>query len=164
MTPDKDMSEVMEKVDAQVGRAVERLGETPDKAEKKFIATQVGDEKPVVTPYENPTQAAVERFKKEFIEKNYWKSDNEDTAFVAIERFFSFLTTEITSAYERGVADERRRVVEVVEGQVFEMNVDEYVKKVDAWDGRNYDVAFDNGYYQAITDLKERLTNLTEKK
>lgn len=54
------------------------------------------------------------RFDKIFVQDNLWKSDNEDTAYVAIDRIKDFIRAEIASA----ISSEKARVVAIVENEM----------------------------------------------
>lgn len=51
-----------------------------------------------------------ERFDKLFVEENFWKSDNEDTAFVAVGNIKEFIEKEIAAAR----AEERQRCLKAL--------------------------------------------------
>lgn len=50
-------------------------------------------------------------------------------------------------------------VLEVLKETKYEMHVDEYLKFVKQWDGKDFDVPFDRGYQQALSDIKSALAN-----
>ena len=49
------------------------------------------------------------------------------------------------------------RLVEGIEGMTYAMNVDEYLELVEKWEGKNYDQPFDDGYAQALKDIRENV-------
>ena len=49
------------------------------------------------------------------------------------------------------------RLVEGIEGMTYAMNVDEYLELVEKWEGKNYDQPFDDGYAQALKDIREKV-------
>ena len=48
-------------------------------------------------------------------------------------------------------------LVEGIEGMTYAMNVDEYLELVEKWEGKNYDQPFDDGYEQALKDIRENV-------
>ena len=48
-------------------------------------------------------------------------------------------------------------LVEGIEGMTYAMNVDEYLELVEKWEGENYDQPFDDGYAQALKDIRENV-------
>ena len=48
-------------------------------------------------------------------------------------------------------------LVEGIEGMTYAMNVDEYLELVEKWEGKNYDQPFDDGYAQALKDIREKV-------
>lgn len=46
-----------------------------------------------------------------------------------------------------------------IEAMQFKMDVDEYLPKVKAWNGTNYDVPFDDGYAQCKKDIAALLSD-----
>ena len=50
-------------------------------------------------------------------------------------------------------------LVEGIEGMTYAMNVDEYLELVEKWEGKNYDQPFDDGYAQALKDIRENVVN-----
>ena len=48
-------------------------------------------------------------------------------------------------------------LVEGIEGMTYAMNVDEYLELVEKWEGKNYDQPFDDGYAQALKDIRENV-------
>jgi len=49
------------------------------------------------------------------------------------------------------------RLVEGIDGMTYAMNVDEYLELVEKWEGKNYDQPFDDGYAQALKDIRENV-------
>ena len=49
------------------------------------------------------------------------------------------------------------RLVEGIAGMTYEINVDEYLELVEKWEGKNYDQPFDDGYAQALKDIREKV-------
>ena len=49
------------------------------------------------------------------------------------------------------------RLVEGIAGMTYAINVDEYLELVGKWDGKNYDQPFDDGYAQALKDIREKV-------
>jgi len=48
-------------------------------------------------------------------------------------------------------------LVEGIEGMTYAMNVDEYLELVEKWEGENHDQPFDDGYAQALKDIRENV-------
>ena len=48
-------------------------------------------------------------------------------------------------------------LVEGIGGMTYAMNVDEYLELVEKWEGENYDQPFDDGYAQALKDIREKV-------
>ena len=48
-------------------------------------------------------------------------------------------------------------LVEGIDGMTYAMNVDEYLELVEKWEGENYDQPFDDGYAQALKDIREKV-------
>ena len=48
-------------------------------------------------------------------------------------------------------------LVEGIGGMTYAMNVDEYLELVEKWEGENYDQPFDDGYAQALKDIRENV-------
>ena len=44
-----------------------------------------------------------------------------------------------------------------IEGMTYAMNVDEYLELVEKWESKNYDQPFDDGYAQALKDIREKV-------
>ena len=44
-----------------------------------------------------------------------------------------------------------------IEGMRCVMHVDEYLELVEKWEGKNYDQPFDDGYAQALKDIRENV-------
>ena len=63
--------------------------------------------------------------------------------------FFDLLTQDRNQAYTS--------LVEEIEGMTYAMNVDEYLELVEKWEGKNYDQPFDDGYAQALKDIREKV-------
>ena len=61
----------------------------------------------------------------------------------------NLLTQERNQAYTS--------LVEGIDGMTYAMNVDEYLELVEKWEGKNYDQPFDDGYAQALKDIREKV-------
>lgn len=65
--------------------------------------------------------------------------------------------------YQIGYAAALEEVKEMLENQIFHMDVKKYLLKVEEWNKTNYDVPFDDGYDQFKTDILAALSSLKEK-
>ena len=65
--------------------------------------------------------------------------------------------------YLQSISQDRNQaytsLVEGIEGMTYAMNVDEYLELVEKWEGKNYDQPFDDGYAQALKDIRENVVN-----
>jgi len=82
---------------------------------------------------------------EEVVEKVYWEDQWDGSA----DEVQGLLTQDRNQAYTRLVAG--------IEGMTYAINVDEYLELVGKWDGKNYDQPFDDGYAQALKDIREKV-------
>lgn len=107
----------------------------------------------------------------------HWKATGYN-----LNKVKSFISSLLKKEREKALADEKRTfdfarklgvtdgkseafslVRKTIEEMKLYMYVDEYVSKVEAWDGKNYDVPFDHGYKQAKTQALLNLSTLEGK-
>jgi len=69
----------------------------------------------------------------------------------------SYQAYEITNLLTQDRNQAYTRLVEGIEGMTYAMNVDEYLELVEKWEGKNYDQPFDDGYAQALKDIRENV-------
>ena len=61
----------------------------------------------------------------------------------------NLLTQERNQAYTR--------LVEGIDGMTYAVNVEEYLELFEKWEGKDYDQPFDDGYAQALKDIREKV-------
>lgn len=64
---------------------------------------------------------------------------------------------EVMSWFISKLSQEKLRLKEKVSNTKFEMNVDEYLPLVEAWNEKDFDTPFDAGYNQALQDVLNQL-------
>ena len=83
----------------------------------------------------------------EILDESFWTDEWDGTG----DEIANLLTQDRNQAYTS--------LVEGIEGMTYAMNVDEYLELVEKWEGENYDQPFDDGYAQALKDIRENVVN-----
>ena len=83
----------------------------------------------------------------EILDESFWTDEWDGTG----DEIANLLTQDRNQAYTS--------LVEGIEGMTYAMNVDEYLELVEKWEGKNYDQPFDDGYAQALKDIRENVVN-----
>jgi len=81
----------------------------------------------------------------EILDESFWTDEWDGTG----DEIANLLTQDRNQAYTS--------LVEGIEGMTYAMNVDEYLELVEKWEGKNYDQPFDDGYAQALKDIRENV-------
>jgi hypothetical protein len=70
------------------------------------------------------------------------------------------IRSQIALAEARGRLSTITAFEEAIKNMQFHLNVDEYLPMVEAWDRKNYDKPFDDGYAKAKSDLLKFASSL----
>ena len=69
----------------------------------------------------------------------------------------SFNTEKIKPLLSLLEKEKKEYALSVLPNKDMKINADEYLSLVKRWDGKNYDIPFDDGYNKAIKQAKERI-------
>ena len=76
-----------------------------------------------------------------------WKQGESTT--IGSDDIEKYFTQDRNQAYTR--------LVEGIDGMTYAVNVEEYLELFEKWEGKDYDQPFDDGYAQALKDIREKV-------